>query len=215
MYLACLVRQVILPPNCSFSLVKLKQKLCFVVPCQSSTTAKLCESCPKGQVMQKHTYSVQKVIQQCADFSLILSSFQSLILPRCSLSNTDRDDPLGCVRPAEGRGVSCCGLWMNSFPLTVLPFSSDSLKINNFNCILQDVFNLSLDFGYSCILSLKWKIRCMPEGNHICSLLLLVIFIHLYNFDVPVDNFSSSSLFYYLLCLLFSIIFIYPLLFHS
>lgn len=127
-------------------------------------------------------------------------------MPRCSLSNTDRDAPSGLSQTCWGK-CPAAGLWI---PV---------LKINNLNCMLQDVFNLSLGFGYSCILSLSGKSGICQRGiTSVAFFFFLVFFlffffIHLNNFDVPVDNFPLL-LFYYPICLLFSIIFLYPLLFH-
>lgn len=59
------------------------------------------------------------------------------------------------------------------------------------------MFNLSLDWLFlwlfGTIIS-QWKIRYMPERNHICRLLLPVMFIHLHNFHTPVDDFFSHFL---------------------
>lgn len=65
---------------------------------------------------------------------------------------------------------------MHFFPLTC----SDSLKINNSNCMLQDVFNLSLDFGYSCILSLSGKLGTCQRGiTSVAFFFLLFSFTYL------------------------------------
>lgn len=152
-------------------------------------------------------YSVQKVIQQCADLSFILPSFQSLILPRRLLSHTDRGAPSGLSQTCWGT-CPAAGQWLHFFPLTC----SDSLKIYNFNCILQDVFNLSLGFGYSCILSLSGKLGiCHRRITSVAFSFLLFSFTYITFMSLWII-FSSSSL---LCLLLFAIIFLYLLSFHS
>lgn len=148
--LQCLVWQVMLSPNCSFSLVKLKQQPCFVVLCQSSTTAELCESCLKTLLVCAQYRRSCSSVQPWVSF---YHPDQSLIMPRHLLSTTDRGASHGLSQTCWGR-CPPAGQWMHFFPLTC----SDSLKRNNFNCMLQDVFNLSLDFNYFCILFLCGKL---------------------------------------------------------